>query len=465
MDIRGGLGSPLLNNIIGGTTPGAGNIILNNAIGVCLFSAIIDSTENAPRGNAILSNSIFTNLALPGEGAAPRGIVLSGQEPASGTVNDPGDIDAGPNDLQNYPELAVDNNTGTLVATLNSAPNTSFLIQFFSNTVCDSSGFGKGETFLGSVTVTTDNTGNATFAGPANGQFITATATDPNNNTSEFSNCVALNRPLNKKLVYYALGDSVASGHGLPGGDGQVLGTCRRSPQAYPYTVDNHLVSNLLSRYESVRFSHLACSGGQVFTTHPGRRFDPVDLPEQVQQVLGEPFTPDQVTLISITIGADDLDFVNESLTGAHLCRSVKRFEAWRKRISSGIRRGVALQLQKLLQIQDVSVVLTDYFNPYNQQSHFFKVMRNPLNLRRNRQCDALSDQELYARTERVVQSVNAALSDAAVSVGSPSRVAVARLHDVFRFRESAKPICGDSLPEVQDTLIQYPTAQLPLVG
>ena len=45
--------------------------------------------------------------------------------------------------------------------------------------------------------VTTDGSGNASFtvtfsATVAVGQFITATATDPNNNTSEFSQCTTV---------------------------------------------------------------------------------------------------------------------------------------------------------------------------------------------------------------------------------------------------------------------------------
>jgi hypothetical protein len=55
----------------------------------------------------------------------------------------------------------------------------------------DPSGHGEGERFLGFTTVTTDTAGNASFvvslsvSAPAR-QFITATATDPGNNTSEF---------------------------------------------------------------------------------------------------------------------------------------------------------------------------------------------------------------------------------------------------------------------------------------
>ncbi len=81
-----------------------------------------------------------------------------------------------------------------IVGDLNSRANTGFRFEFFANTVCDPSGNGEGERFLGSAMVTTDGSGNmsftVTFSAPVPvGHFITATATDPDNNTSEFSQC------------------------------------------------------------------------------------------------------------------------------------------------------------------------------------------------------------------------------------------------------------------------------------
>src|SRR5207249_7570442 len=49
------------NNLIGGTTPGAGNIIFGNLHeGVSIFTG----TGPAPQGDAVLSNSILSNGAL-----------------------------------------------------------------------------------------------------------------------------------------------------------------------------------------------------------------------------------------------------------------------------------------------------------------------------------------------------------------------------------------------------------------
>src|SRR5207244_13640481 len=83
--------------------------------------------------------------------------------------------------------------------TLNSIGSTQFRIEFFANDACHPSGFGEGKTFLGAATLTTDSSCLADFTGSnaivvfssgATGQVITATATDPAGNTSEFSQCI-----------------------------------------------------------------------------------------------------------------------------------------------------------------------------------------------------------------------------------------------------------------------------------
>ena len=166
-------------NIIGGS---AGNSIgFNGGPGVKITSV------NAI-ANSISSNSISSNQGL--------GIDL---DAAGVNPNDQGDGDLGANKHQNYPVLtsAILNNGATVVSgTLNSTANTQFRVEFFANASCDSSGFGEGQTFLGATNVTTDANGNAnlnpSFGGLSAGQFITSAATDPSGNTSEFSQCRAV---------------------------------------------------------------------------------------------------------------------------------------------------------------------------------------------------------------------------------------------------------------------------------
>jgi hypothetical protein len=150
-------------NLIGGTDDGAGNIIaFNGNDGV-----LIDTGT----GNAVLHNSIFGNGNL--------GIEL---------------LNGGNND-QPPPQLtsAVTGSGVTLIqGTFTGQASTVYTLEFF---VADSSG--QGQQFLGSVTVTTDENGVATFTFTYDGelaldQLVTATATDPDGNTSAFSGTVAV---------------------------------------------------------------------------------------------------------------------------------------------------------------------------------------------------------------------------------------------------------------------------------
>jgi hypothetical protein len=184
--LQGSSGQGVQDNQIGGTLAGAGNTIANSgSAGVAIYGDALSSTQNS--GNAILGNSIFNNgLSNP---AILPGIDLVGgfTYPLDDgvTLNDLGDVDIGPNMLQNFPVL-TSVSTGllgtTILGSLNSAANTTYRIEFFSNPAVVGSSFGQGQTFLGFTNVTTDASGLATInatLGTAvpNGQFITATAT------------------------------------------------------------------------------------------------------------------------------------------------------------------------------------------------------------------------------------------------------------------------------------------------
>jgi hypothetical protein len=232
------------NNTVGGTAAGAANVISGNATGVHLDfgssgeqivgnligtqadgTSALGNTGNgveiflassntvsgntiafnggsgvfvsggSATGNLIQSNSIFSNARL--------GIDLStSSDPANGvTPNDPGDGDSGPNNLQNYPVLGVASSSvsgGTFVTgTLNSTPNATFTVEFFASSAGNSSGFGEGALPLGVISVTTDGGGDASFEATfstfvPSGQVVTATATSAGNDTSEFSQWIAV---------------------------------------------------------------------------------------------------------------------------------------------------------------------------------------------------------------------------------------------------------------------------------
>ncbi len=172
------------DNTIGGLAAGADNVIANSQTRPGVNIGVSDS-DDCP-GNAILSNSIDNNGEL--------GINLGFS--SSPTQNMPGGPFQGPNDLQNYPvltEVYTVTGVGTVITgTLNSEPNATFTIQLFDNPTPDPSGYGEGQTLLGTTTVTTDANGNASFTANFSvavnaGDAISATATDASGNTSEFS--------------------------------------------------------------------------------------------------------------------------------------------------------------------------------------------------------------------------------------------------------------------------------------
>lgn len=176
--------------LIGGTTAATANVITaNRATGVLVLQEVHPAFT--PESVSVLGNSIFGNKKLGIDLAPPH-------RKNKVTANDNLDADSGPNGLQNFPMLSsAQLTTGmlTLTGTLNSTPSTTFRVEFFTSAQKDKSGFGEGQNFVGSADVTTDASGNApinsTFvvSGTSNA-FATATATDPANNTSEFSKAI-----------------------------------------------------------------------------------------------------------------------------------------------------------------------------------------------------------------------------------------------------------------------------------
>lgn len=178
-------------NAIGGMGS-AGNIIAHNGrhgVAVAEFGGRCCSVGDTISGNSILSNGGL-GIDLGFDGVTP---------------NDLGDGDTGPNNLQNFPVLTDINSGGastTVVGTLNSAPLTTFRVEFFTSGTCDATGYGEGESFLGAAATVTDAGGNASFSVSfpstvAAGRSATATATDPAGNTSEFSLCRAVTSTVN----------------------------------------------------------------------------------------------------------------------------------------------------------------------------------------------------------------------------------------------------------------------------
>lgn len=170
---------------IGGSEPGQGNVIAGHRLEGIAVGRTVPSAR-------ISGNQIYENGAL-GIDLIPTGF-------GSGvTPNDPLDTDMGGNGLQNFPVLATARSEGgsvRIAGTLGSSPLGEFTIEFFASPMCDGSGHGEGQEFLGSTSVSTDGNGDAAFdvllgGSVQPGWVVTATATlEPIGATSEFSSCI-----------------------------------------------------------------------------------------------------------------------------------------------------------------------------------------------------------------------------------------------------------------------------------
>ncbi len=166
-------------NQIGGVAAGDANIIAYNG-GNGL--QVQEGVGNRIRGNSVHSNGAL-GIDLDYDGVTP---------------NDPLDPDTGGNLLQNYPTLTSASVSGgvSVAGTINTTPSTAITIDVYGNATCDVSGNGEGATHLGEISITTNGSGDspfaATFPVSPGGFWLTATATDPAGNTSEFSACRAL---------------------------------------------------------------------------------------------------------------------------------------------------------------------------------------------------------------------------------------------------------------------------------
>jgi CSLREA domain-containing protein/uncharacterized repeat protein (TIGR01451 family) len=198
----GGSGNQVLRNLIGlnaagtaGIANGGDGVFVNNAsnnsIGLIdlgntiAFNALRGVRVEGGTGNAILDNSIFSNTGL--------GIDLDGD---GVTPNDAGDTDTGANNLQNFPVITQITSSGMLDGTFDSDPTESaypVTVALFANATCDASGNGEGETAFARFSVASPGNFSMIITPIPGKPFVTATATDSNNNTSEFSACVRVN--------------------------------------------------------------------------------------------------------------------------------------------------------------------------------------------------------------------------------------------------------------------------------
>ena len=195
------------NNYVGISVSGTP---LPNSVGIHVYQS--NFTEIGINGGNIIARN--SNAGIQMDGASIRNPIRFNWIHHNGTIgidlagsagfgfdgvtsNDSGDSDSGPNLLQNYPVLTNVSSVGgqtTITGTINTTANQLVTIDFYGSGQCSSSGHGEGELVLGSASVQTNSSGNGTFTATlatplTTGSVVSATATDPYGNTSEFSAC------------------------------------------------------------------------------------------------------------------------------------------------------------------------------------------------------------------------------------------------------------------------------------
>jgi hypothetical protein len=167
--------SPLGNRLAGvGLAAGSGNntiggtgVTPGQCDGPC--NRIGFTTQPLNDGVRVLAGGGAGNAILGNaiHGCAELGIDLEG---SGVTPNDPMDPDAGANNQQNFPVLSLAEGTPaglTVSGTLNSKPGQQYRLEFFGSPACDGSGYREGARYLGTQNVTTDGSGDANFIVPA----------------------------------------------------------------------------------------------------------------------------------------------------------------------------------------------------------------------------------------------------------------------------------------------------------
>jgi hypothetical protein len=193
------------NNTVGGTVAAAGNLISDNGgAGVAV--------EDTSVGNAVLENSIYANTGLAID-LDDDGVTANSTSPRQG-----------PNNFQNFP-IILAGTGGRLQGWLaGSLPDTVFRIDIYASASYGPGGSGAAQDDLGSLEVTTDATGQVSFAvpftAPAGLPVITATAADPLGNTSEVSSSLPDGFQAQSAVVRLAPGQeslaiSPAADHGI----------------------------------------------------------------------------------------------------------------------------------------------------------------------------------------------------------------------------------------------------------
>lgn len=260
-------------------------------------------------------------------------------------------------------------------------------------------------------------------------------------------------QPQPAPLTYLALGDSVASGHGL-GTDtavvaadrdfGQPNGNCQRSSgntlaeKAYTDLVDDAL--------QPARFVKLACTG---HTT--------ADLLTYQVPAAARAGAAGGDSVVTVTAGANNYRFDEPATYLSLLDPRADAHLAWRAAIEATVRADLGRALAELGRGQPGRrILVTHYYNPYNDASPVFALAAV---------CGGPSPLvDCRARVAGTVTGLNQAISDAVQTYQagrgpSGARAAVVGgVQAAFAGHESPRPFCGGRPPDAGASWVQSPS-------
>ncbi len=320
-------------------------------------------------------------------------------------------------------------------------------------------------------------------------------------------------------LSYYALGDSVASGYGLMD---DAPNPCHRSDESYPALVQQRLAENIpivhysLLACSGASFSHTATQIGQCWDSTPARYVANCRLQQVNEQFLElrsslSQRSPGSPALVSVTVGIDDLNWSDPTVIMNLMSISDDDFVTSMDQLSGETAANLRAQIDALLaDYPNVKVVVTGYYNPFNQDSWILRyanllktvspvlspiaalvqgfnehVLRGKGSVKPftsglgwviaqiGRQPNTIIPSDdlctsaiqkgralsCFDRTEQAINAFNTSLSQIVSDEASayPGRIAFASVAEDFRGHESPQPVCGAAAPDGVDSWTQYP--------
>lgn len=275
-------------------------------------------------------------------------------------------------------------------------------------------------------------------------------------------------------LTYIALGDSVATGNAL---DALPADPCLRGAESYPV-----LVHSTLDETSPTAFRHLACSGARIVDPEPTIQRCDAQLTatneivpsgrnacglkafrQQVTDALE--LIDDQRTLVTITVGANDTSWTDPLMIVGLLLAPDHIFRAEIERITSDVSRVLAVEIERLLGNDEVTIILTDYYNPLNPESNLYGAIRGAqstawgLDNVGDEPCtgtDRSGNEHRLSCADRFAFALDA-LNTMLKSLTSidPERVFVASVDERFRGHEAPEGECGAASPTSGESWIR----------